>query len=1021
MPKQCETFKRRGARIPVRALLALLLLPSSSPQWRVPPLLTHRALQTLPSPGRLQSGSAIQRKNGGATPARTPTAPQSDSSRVQAEDLRVQALALIRKATRSDLSKAAMKLRASTTLFIGAHLSEAAAADYLSLGEIYLTRSQFQNALRVYQLALMLSKDPGSQSRCPALSRIAVTYVTIGNLEQAKEYSGQAMDCSSHTSNPQIRAQALEAQGLALMYAQDTTRALNLFRTATDLLRDTQEIDTLASASLNEGIAYLQLGEPENALKEENAALRLWQSSGNIHGVARAQGALGLLWALTGEPDKAGASYKNALRTFRSIGDLDNEAITLNVLGVLNEEIGNYEDSFRNFSEARKIFDQLGDSIGQLAAIDGAAKAQWKMGHYTQAQRLYENKLKLAQKSGAYRMEASSWSNLADAYALTHQPEKAEHLYLRALAFCRSAHYPLGEVDALIHLGHFYSEQGAYDKALNSLQEAIQPAEKTERVAKLAQIHFEIAAVYRLMSDLNNARLEIEKTIQFIESQRLKVPDFESRTAYFASVHSYYQLYIGILMDLHRTYPDADYARQAFEASEKSKVRSLLDMLAGATTAGCGAAPDTKESVAPAAADAASVNCAVHAPSVLTLSQVQAEIHGDDTILLEYALGRQHGYLWAVDEAGMSVFDLPGTQQIEPLTAQLLKSLTARQRTQGLQAMQVSRMVHRADQLYPRYSAELAKILLGPVAHLLVRKRVVIVPDGPLQYVPFSVLPFPVEAGHQNATTPALSFDLVSLPSASTLKAIRNSAATHAHPTWHAAIFADPVFGRDDPRFRTHGVRGRRDSEASITLHSALRDVGLGSRIQRLPESRTEAHWIASSMSGERVLLALGFDANREAVLKGDLGKYRYIHFATHGLLDATHPESSGLVLSLVNEKGKPQDGYLRLADIYQLKLSANLVVLSSCESALGKDLSSEGIISLTRAFLSAGSRGVVSTLWKVDDAATSELMKRFYERLRAGDSPAAALRRAQSDLRAIPQWKSPYYWAAFVLQGDYR
>jgi CHAT domain-containing protein len=153
-----------------------------------------------------------------------------------------------------------------------------------------------------------------------------------------------------------------------------------------------------------------------------------------------------------------------------------------------------------------------------------------------------------------------------------------------------------------------------------------------------------------------------------------------------------------------------------------------------------------------------------------------------------------------------------------------------------------------------------------------------------------------------------------------------------------------------------------------------------------------------------------------------EVGQYRIVHFATHGLLNNEHPELSGVVLSLVDQAGNPQDGFLRLHDIYNMKLPADLVVLSACNTGLGKDVRGEGLIGLTRGFMYAGASGVMSSLWKVDDEATAELMKIFYSAmLNDGLAPAAALRQAQLTLRKQKRWHSPYYWASFVLQGEYR
>jgi CHAT domain-containing protein len=192
--------------------------------------------------------------------------------------------------------------------------------------------------------------------------------------------------------------------------------------------------------------------------------------------------------------------------------------------------------------------------------------------------------------------------------------------------------------------------------------------------------------------------------------------------------------------------------------------------------------------------------------------------------------------------------------------------------------------------------------------------------------------------------------------------------------------------------------------------------------LTRLPFSREEAELISAIVPGEAGMKALDFRANRATAMSGELNQYRMIHFATHGLLDSERPELSGLVFSLVDETGKAQDGFLRLHEIYNLRLPAELVVLSACQTGLGKEIKGEGLIGLTRGFMYAGALRVVASLWQVDDVATSELMQRFYRgMLRDGLRPAAALRAAQIEMWKQRQWQSPYYWGAFVLQGEWK
>jgi CHAT domain-containing protein len=198
--------------------------------------------------------------------------------------------------------------------------------------------------------------------------------------------------------------------------------------------------------------------------------------------------------------------------------------------------------------------------------------------------------------------------------------------------------------------------------------------------------------------------------------------------------------------------------------------------------------------------------------------------------------------------------------------------------------------------------------------------------------------------------------------------------------------------------------------------------TGAGGGLGRLPFSRQEADAIVALVPANRSLKATGFGATRDAATNPRLAGYRIVHFATHGVLNARRPELSGVVLSLFDERGRKQDGFLRLHDVYNLRLDADLVVLSGCQTALGKDLRGEGLIGLTRGFMYAGARAVVASLWQVDDESTAELMKRFYRgMLKENRRPADALRAAQLEMSRDRRWSAPFYWAGFVLQGEWR
>jgi CHAT domain-containing protein len=289
--------------------------------------------------------------------------------------------------------------------------------------------------------------------------------------------------------------------------------------------------------------------------------------------------------------------------------------------------------------------------------------------------------------------------------------------------------------------------------------------------------------------------------------------------------------------------------------------------------------------------------------------------------------------------------------------------------------------------------------------------------------VPFGALPHPSRGA--GAVPLVVSQEVVSLPSASSLALLRRDLAGRATAPKLVAVLSDPVFRADDPRVRS--VRGREPASppeatpSGSALERSASDIGFA-RLERLRFSRREADAITALAPPGTSLMALDFAASRATAMSPSLADYRIVHLAAHGFLNSRHPELSGIALSLVDEAGQAQDGFLRLHDLYNLKLGADLVVLSACQTALGQEVKGEGLVGLTRGFFYAGSPRVVASLWSVRDEATAVLMSRFYRALlKDGVSPSAALRSAQVSLRKEPRWRAPYYWAGFILQGEWR
>jgi CHAT domain-containing protein len=622
-------------------------------------------------------------------------------------------------------------------------------------------------------------------------------------------------------------------------------------------------------------------------------------------------------------------------------------------------------------------------------------------------------------------------------------------------------------------------------------------------------------ADYQKLSISKRLRAKSEQALSIVESLRTKIASQGLRSSYFATVQKYYDLYVDILMRLHKEHPAENFNALALQTAERARARSLLETLGEARhdirqgvdqqllerERNLQRQLNTKdleerkllnskhtaeqavtikkeldnltielEQVEAAIRQKSPRYAALTQPQPLSLKEIQTQVLDSDTLLLEYSLGEDKSYLWAVTLDSITSYELPKRSDVETAAKSYYELLAADNRknnsVKGETKDQINSRLSKekkpivsADTELSEAASRLSQIIIAPVAAQLGTKRLLIVADGALQYIPFAALPETISNSTVNATpnnainakvkTTAnaakntasqplvFNHEIVSLPSASTLAVLRREFSERKPAAGTIAVVADPVFSKDDVRVgeavsRRQTKTNSADNEkspktpvSSTIVTSALEESGIsrdGLSLARLDATRTEANSILALAPVNMGMKALSFQASRSTVTSGELARYRIVHFATHGLLNSEHPELSGIVLSLVDERGEPQDGFLRLHEIYNLKLPAELIVLSACQTALGKEIRGEGLVGLTRGFMYAGSPRVVASLWKVDDAATRDLMKSFYREMLTGKlPPAAALRQAQIEMAKQKIYGKPYYWAAFVLQGEWK
>lgn len=791
------------------------------------------------------------------------------------------------------------------------------------------------------------------------------------------------------------------------------------------------------------GQAHSALGRPEEAVESHRAALEIFEQLGDPEGRRNTLDLLGDLLRRTGRTEEAFRAYEDLLDLALAADDVAEQTKTWNNLGnlyIFQNKLDAAQDSFEKVLELAR---QTADLAMQARGLRRLGDVFERSGRWREAREALEQSLALRRRLDDRRGEAVTLSSLGTVRMQEGDLEPARRDLEAALEIFREVGDIQGQAVALLKLSRVAHAAGDIEKALTRAQEALPLYEKAGDLQGQATARFHIARALAAQGQLDEARELIEKTISTVEELRSRTASLELRATYFASRSHYWDLVIETLMALHDRDGKAGYDVIAFEKSESWRARSFLDLLQGAqaglredadprlldeerrlreqlshleqnrqleletATSDAELAPiEAREREILARLDRLDRELRRPEPAgngpeeadTVGLHELQSELLDSETVLLSYFLGEKRSFLWRIGPRAFTSYELPGRAKIEAAAVEVRRLL-----------QQVSEV---AEELREPALRRLSRLLLGPVAKELGGKRLVVVAGGALQLLPFAALRDPA------TNKPLLiQHEIVQLPSASVLASLRDEPRKQrreAAPSSHLlAVVGDPVFPSEGvPQVAPPGP-----SE----LGQALRDVGLSGFVP-LPYAGEEARAILGLVPKKLSLGLLGLNANRDRVLSGVLEPYHLLHFATHGLVHPDHPELSGLLLSTVDEKGQGRTGFLSLGDIYSLHLSADLVVLSACQTGLGRELPGEGLMGLTRGFFSAGASGMVVSLWQVSDRSTSELMQRFYKQLFEEElAPAAALRAAQLSMLEEEEWAAPFHWAGFIYQGDWR
>ena len=944
---------------------------------------------------------------------------------------------------------------------------EMAAEMATQAGEVYFVLSKYKDALEQYSTARSHWRRVRNRSgEMRALNLIGYVHIYSGQSKMGLDLALKALNYhrqNRHSDSAEalrMEAEAENCAGEANYLLSRLYRSREHFQRALDLWTAANDRKGEALATLNLAYGYGDLGYVQRAQDLFAKSLSLYQAEGDKRGEALALTAIGTAHSFAGEKQTALDKHSEAMELLRVIGDHAGEAVALNSIGKVYEDLNQLPTALNNYKQALELYQQQGNIEFASVTKLYVGRTYKEMGEKQLALQFFTESLNDSRLVGQRQIMAYALSAISAIESESEKKNEALAQLQQVVRVYQKMGGRRGQANALNQLADIYHAANQNRTALVYRKRALNLFRAADDKQGEATALYELAVVEAELGDLANALRHVKQSNDVIEVLRSQIISPQLRSSYYESVRKHAELYIDLLMRLGQSNGDKSAAASAFEISEHAHARSLLEVLGEASA-------QIRQGVEPALLDDERVlqqklgALALHKmrllennagpaelelvvqdiqalttsyreletrikqqspryanlvqPQPLSFEQIQKQLSGD-AILLEYTLGAERSYLWAITKDSLTAYPLKARDEIEDQVKSVCKLLIARQTMNESDPGKYVDQVAKADAEYWQQAGRLSEMLLGPVADAIKGKTILVVADGAIHYLPFEALPEPGKTILQGSPEPPpliVDHEVVSLPSASILATIRQTSRTSSNENKLIAILADPVFSVDDSRV-----------SKSIPVPSPQRyQFSDAISLSRLPATKDEAQSIMTIVPAGAGMMAMGFDADRTMALSSELGQYKIVHWATHGVVDVENPEMSGIFFSMVGPDGNSKTGFVQLHDIYNMDLShSELVVLSACETALGKEVRGEGLVGLSRGFIYAGASSVVASLWKVDDRATNQLMTQFYKGLfEEGLTTSAALRQAKLKVWQQPRYRMPFYWAAFELQGEYR
>jgi CHAT domain-containing protein/tetratricopeptide (TPR) repeat protein len=900
------------------------------------------------------------------------------------------------------------------------------------IGNHYWSRSKFSKASEYFTKAVEAIKETEVKTQWISyLYNSGLMYCYLSQPLKGREYYRQALEVAREIGHKEEEAKLLRSIGFTHVQMSEYTQALDFYRETLDIAQEIADRRRQAECLTDIADIDWKKGNYSQSIEKYEESLRISRDVGDDSREFWTLVGMGNVFLRTGDFSKSLQTYLQALEINKLLKLRHQEGILLINIANIYLNTGDHSKALDYYQQALDIHKETGSMSSEGVTLNNIARVYSEQKDYSRAAEVYRQAIQIARETGDKRAEANRLNNLANTYTHLGDFATARTLYDEALTL--TDHLGTKEIEANVYRdrAYMFDRVQEYSRAQESFLKAISISKEIGYSQKIWLAHAGLASVYNKQNKDQEALEQYTKALENIESMRSQIRLEEHKSGFLSDKIEVYVSLVSLLFDLHQGQPPRGFAEEAYYVAEKAKARAFLDSLReGKTNLSNKLSADLKEEenellrrisgiqtelVKPRISDAkrqelykeleeaeddhlnlvqrirnaSPIYAQIVYPEPHRLEDIKKRLLDAETAILEYLVGEEEAFLFFVTKDDFSVHRLSASKDLGERANDYLSLLKTR-----------------TDRDFQAFSAgeRLFQELIGPVKEKLVSiKKLIIIPDGNLSFLPFEALVGPGRDDHPEYLIS--DYRISYAPSATALANLldrKNLIGLQKD----LLAFADPDYD--------FAEISRKEIDADYILREVYLEQGF--EFSPLRYSAEEVRQISKLIKKKARDVYTEKDAKEEKIKSLTLKDYKIMHFATHGFFDEKVPLRSSLLLTL--DQDPTEDGFFQAREIYRTDLSAKLVVLSACQTGRGKLERGEGVMGLSRAFLYAGAESVVASLWSINDKATSVFMKHFYEGLSQGMSKEQSLQKAKLDMIGS-RYKHPFYWAPFVLNGD--